>query len=138
MYDSGSLKCLRTAEAPKPVSCVAFDVTNNKYYLGKGGTMYVADANLKLEKTMKKTVRWFASQDVGAYNGVILVGTWLGETESYLDLYRISDGAYLGSYYVPVGEIESCIIDDGHLVMLINEYGPEDRIYRSKDTVVIP
>lgn len=138
VYDSGTLGFLRVAEAPKAVSCVSFDVTNNKYYLGKGGAIYVADANLKHEKTIKKSVRWFASQDVGAYNGVIIVGTWLGEMESYLDLYRISDGAYLGSYYVPVGEIESCIIDDGHLVMLINEYGPEDRIYRSKDPVVIP
>ena len=58
--------------------------------------------------------------------------------ESYVDLYRISDGAYLGSIYVPVGEIESCDVDDGYLVLLINKKGPLDRIYRTKERIAIP
>ena len=69
---------------------------------------------------------------------MILVCTWLEKKESYIDLYRISDGAYLGSFYVPVGEIESCDVDDGRLVLLINKKGPQDRIYRTKGRIAIP
>lgn len=138
VYDGESRKFQRTAEAPEATSCIAYDPTNNKYYFSYGETMYVSDGNFKLEKTLKKTVRWFHTQDIGGYNGMVLVCTWIDKSESYIDLYRISDGAYLGSYYVPVGEIESCDVDDGYLVLLINKKGPLDRIYRTKERIAIP
>ena len=43
--------------------------------------------------------------------------------------------AYIGSYSVPLGEIESVCVDDGHLVILINK--GTDVIYRTKDRVGI-
>ena len=77
VYDGESRKFQRTAEAPEATSCIAYDPTNNKYYFSYGETMYVSDGNFKLEKTLKKTVRWFHTQDIGGYNGTILVCTWL-------------------------------------------------------------
>ena len=138
VYEAESRKFLRTASAPEATSCIAFDVTNNKYYFAYGETMYISDGNFKLEKTLKKTVRWFHTQDIGGYNGMVLVCTWIDKSESYIDFYRISDGAYLGSYYIPVGEIESCDVDDGYLVLLINKKGPLDRIYRTKERIAMP
>ena len=41
----------------------------------------------------------------------------------------------IGSYSVPLGEIESVCVDDGHLVILINK--GTDVIYRTKDRVGI-
>nr|MCR5035458.1 hypothetical protein [Clostridia bacterium] len=58
---------------------------------------------------------------------------WTGGKSSYIDMYRESDGAYIGSYSVPLGEIESCCMDDGHLVILINK--GTDVIYRTKDRI---
>ena len=50
-----------------------------------------------------------------------------------------NDGAYLGSYDVSLGEIESCAVDDGYLVILMNVQGSmEDKIYKTKKRIAIP
>ena len=65
--------------------------------------------------------------------------TWVNGNTSYIDLYRVSDKAYLGSYDVSIGEIESCVVDDGYLVILMNMRGTStDRLYKTKERIAIP
>jgi sarcosine oxidase delta subunit len=124
---------------PRNASGIAYDETNNKYYISKGNEIYVLDSEFRKEQFIWKSIRYNHAQDIGAYNGVVLVCTWVSGNKSYIDLYRISDEKYLGSYYVPIGEIESVVVDDGYLVILMNTIGSSrDYIYRTKERVAVP
>ena len=128
-----------TFNLPRIASGIAYDETNNKYILSKGNELYVTDKDFKVEKSMRKGIRYNHAQDIGAHNGVALVCTWVAGNESYIDLYRISDKAYLGSYHVPIGEIESCFMDGKHLVILMNNATRAgDCILRTVDPVTLP
>ena len=101
--------------------------------------MYVCDSKFRLEKTLKKSIRYINPQDIGAYNSAFMICTWIKKNKSFIDIYRVSDGAYLGTYDVSLGEIESCTIDDGYLVILMNTIGSiDDKIYRTKKRIAIP
>ena len=130
--------CDNTDEALDIISKI-FE-TNNKYYLSKGNEIYVCDDEFNVEKFIWKRIRYNHAQDIGAYNGVAMVCTWVSGNTSYIDLYRISDGAYLGSYDVSIGEIESCFVDDKHLIILMNNGtgGMGDCILRTVDPIAIP
>ncbi len=124
---------------PKNASGIAYDETNNKYYISKGNEIYVLDSDFRKEQFIWKSIRYNHAQDIGAYNGVVLVCTWVNGDKSYIDLYRVSDEKYLGSYYLPIGEIESVIVDDGYLVILMNTRGSSrDYIYKTKERVAVP
>ncbi|MBQ3322469.1 MAG: hypothetical protein IJH05_06470 [Firmicutes bacterium] len=139
VFDAETKKLVEKIDMPKAVTSIAYDVSNDKFYLAKGKNMYVCDSSFKVEKAMTKTVKLRSTQDIGAYNGTILACTWPGENKSYIDIYRVSDGAYLGSYDVSIGEIESCVVDDGYLVILMNTIGSaDDRIYKTKERIAIP
>ena len=139
VFDSKTKKLVDKVNMPVVCSAIAYDVSTDKFYLTKANKMYVCDSNFKVEKTFKKSVRWLYTQDIGAYNGAFLVCTWPGKYESYIDIYRVSDGAYLGSYDVSLGEIESCLVDDGYLVFLINRFDDlTDKIYKTKKRIAIP
>lgn len=126
-------------DLPRTTSGIAYDESNNKYYLSKGNEIYVCDSDFKVEKFIHKKARYNHAQDIGAYNGVVLVCTWVNGNTSYIDMYRVSDEAYIGSYNVSIGEIESCFVDDGHLVILMNTRGSSrDYIYRTKERIEIP
>ena len=139
IFDAANIKSLGSFDLPTLANGIAYDVSNDKYYLSRLEDIYICDSDFNIEKTIKKTVRFRFPQDIGAYNGVVLVGTWLGENDSYIDLYRVSDGAYLGSISVPIGEIESCLVDDGYLVILVNiRKTNDDAIFRTKERITIP
>ncbi len=126
-------------DLPRTTSGIAYDESNDKFYLSKGNSVYVCDSEFNIEKSIHKKARYNHAQDIGAYNGVALVCTWVNGNTSYIDMYRISDEAYLGSYDVSIGEIESCIVDDGYLVILMNTRGSSrDYIYRTKERIEIP
>lgn len=126
-------------ELPRVTSGIAYDISSNKYYLSKGNEIYVCSSEFEVEKFIHKSARYDHAQDIGAYNGVVLVCTWVSGNTSYIDMYRASDGGYLGSYDVSIGEIESCVVDDGYLVILMNTIGSsKDRIYRTKERIAIP
>ena len=139
-YDPKSGSCEKVFQLPKVTSGIAYDATNNKFLLSKGNEIYVCDDEFNVEKFVWKNIRYNHAQDIGAYNGVAMVCTWVSGNTSYIDLYRISDGAYLGSYNVPIGEIESCFVDDKHLVILMNNGtgGMGDCILRTVDPIAIP
>lgn len=126
---------------PKTTSGIAYDETVDKYYLSKGNELYVVDSEFKeAEHFFWKKIRYNHAQDIGAYNGVALVCTWVSGNDSYIDMYRMSDGEYIGGYKVPVGEIESVLVVDKHLVILMNntDGGRTDHILRTVDPIEIP
>lgn len=139
-YDSDSGSLEKDFTLPRVTSGIAYDETNNKFYLSKGNEIYVCDSDFNVEKFIWKRARYNHAQDIGGYNGVVMVCTWVSGNSSYIDLYRIKDGAYLGSYNVPIGEIESCFMDDKHLIILMNNGsgGLGDCILRTANPVAIP
>jgi len=131
-YDPSTLEATGSIGLHNAPSGAAYDDTNNRYYMSASWRLYVTDSDFNVVKVIKR-LRHNRSQDMGAYNGVALSCIWTGGKSSYIDMYRVSDGAYIGSYSVPLGEIESVCVDDGHLVILINK--GTDVIYRTKDRV---
>ena len=127
-------------QLPRVASGIAYDETNGKYYLSKGNQVYVCDKDFNVESTIYKRARYHHTQDIGAYNGVALVCTWISGNQGYIDLYRVSDGAYIGSYNVPIGEIESCFVDNKHLIILMNNGtgGLGDCILRTAEPIRLP
>ena len=138
IFDGESKTSISTFNLPKYTSGIAYDETNNKYYLSKANRLYICNSDFKVEKKLMKTIRYLYPQDIAAYNGTVLVCTWVKKKTSYIDMYRASDGAYLGSYLVPMGEIEGCTVDDGYLVILVNKKGSKDRLYKTKSRIDIP
>lgn len=139
VFDGTTRKYVGGFELPKITSGIAYDISNNKYYLSKGRDLYVCDSDFNVEKYIKKTARYNHAQDISGYNGVVMVSTWIKGNKSFVDLYRASDGAYLGSYDVSFGEIESCVVDDGYLVILMNTKGTnKDHLYRTKERIPVP
>ncbi len=138
-FDGDTKDSTGTFNLPKYTSGIAYDESNNKYYLSKGNQVFVCNDDFEIEKTIFKSIRYNHAQDIGAYNGVVLVCTWVNGSESYVDMYRVSDNKYLGSYSVPIGEIESVVVDDGYLVILMNVIGTsKDYIYKTKDRISLP
>lgn len=140
-FDS-SLNNKNTFSLPKNTSGIAYDESLGKYYLSKGNELYVTDLNFNVEKFLWKKIRYHHAQDIGAFDGIFYVCTWINGDKSYIDLYRSKDGAYLGSYYIPIGEIESCFIEirdnKKYLLLLMNndtKYG--DCILRTKESIII-
>lgn len=133
-YDPKTLEHTGTIGLHNAPSGVAYDDTNNLYYMSASWRLYVTDSDFNVVKVIRRK-RYHRSQDMGAFNGVGLSCIWTGGVHSYIDMYRASDSAYIGSYSVPLGEIESVCVDDGHLVILINK--GTDVIYRTKDRVGI-
>ena len=125
---------------PKNCSGIAYDGSVDKYYLSKGNELYVTDSDFNVEKFIHKKIRYNHAQDIGAVEGVMMVCTWVSGNESYIDLYRASDGAYIGGYTVPIGEIESVLLVDKHLVLLMNNSGGGnvDQLLRTVDPVTLP
>ena len=139
VYDPKTHKCFGKIKLPVAATGISFDKSTNKFYLALGDEMYVCDSKFRLEKTLKKSIRYINPQDIGAYNSAFMVCTWIKKNKSFVDIYRVSDGGYLGTYDVSLGEIESCTIDDGYLVILMNTIGSiDDKIYRTKKRIAIP
>jgi hypothetical protein len=126
-------------DLPKMASGISYDTSCDKYYLSGGGAVFVTDADFNLEKKIEKVIRRDHTQDTGAANGVALSCSWNSGSDSYVDLYRCTDGGYLGTYKVPMGEIESATFVDKHLVVLINNVHGSNRdvIYKTKKEIPI-
>ncbi|MCQ2546738.1 MAG: hypothetical protein MJ161_04225 [Clostridia bacterium] len=133
-YDGTSKELAGIFDLPRQTSGIAYDESNNKFYLSKGNEIYVCDTDFNVEKFIHKRIRYNHAQDIGGYNGIVFVCTWVSGNNSYIDMYRASDGAYLGGYDVSFGEIESCAVDDGYLIILMNNAsGDGDCIYKTKE-----
>ncbi|MGN0702144.1 MAG: Ig-like domain-containing protein [Lentihominibacter sp.] len=138
VYNGTTKKSEGAFNLPRVTSGIAYDESSNKYYLSKGNEIYVCDSRFNVEKFIHKKIRYNHAQDIGAYNGIVFVCTWVNGNTSYIDMYRASDGAYLGGYDVSFGEVESCVVDDGYLVILMNNAsGDGDAIYKTTERLPI-
>lgn len=117
--DLGAGFVVSSFELPRTASGIAYDITNNRYYLSAGENLMVTDNNFRKVKSFKK-LRYKTAQDIGGHDGVILVTVWDGGKYSHIDMYRQSDKAYIGTYDLSVGEIESVTVSDKHLVILVH------------------
>ena len=114
-------------------SAIAYDRYNGCYYLKTGRQITLCDSNFK-DFGEIKLKRNNIPQDIGAYNGLVFVCTWSGGITSYIDVYRANDRAYIGSYRVALGELESCGVKDGKLVFTVNN-GSSDGLYITKKKI---
>ena len=129
-----------TKTLPMGAYSIAYDNLTNQFYIGNGGRLKVLNSKLKNVRTISLKRSYTHTQDMGAYHGVLMQVYSNGKNgNNYIDMYRAKDGAYLGSYKVNFGELESVIVDNGYLVMLVNMLDTsDDYIYKSKNKVFIP
>ena len=128
---SGTLKEIGRKTLPARCSSgLGYDKDTNKYIISAGDSILIYDSALNkcLKTISKKHGQYY--QDLGAAQGIIYCCHSLkkgnqssGSGDNYIDLYREEDGAYLGSYHLNYGELESAIIIDGELVILNNIKG---------------
>ena len=137
-FDYNDFSKKRVFTLPKEVAGISYDVSTGKYYLTSGDEIYIADEDFSIEYSITKIIGHKYTQDTGAGNGVALSCAWNGGNDSYIDVYRTEDGGYLGSYAVPIGEVESATVVDKHLVVLINDGpGRQDLIVQTKEEIPI-
>ena len=105
---------------PSTYSGIAYDALANKYCLSGGSKLWIFDSKFNREKTIVCPFKYRHAQDCGAGNGVCIKTSWNGGNDSWVDLYRLKDSKYIGSFEVPFGEIESATSYNKHLVLLVN------------------
>lgn len=132
-FDAKSLERKDNIKLGSCPSAIAYDRYSDEFYMKDGGKIIVTDGDMTAKKRVPRFSRNIA-QDIGAYNGLILSAVWNGGYSGSVDLYRSEDGAYLGTYAVNLGEIESIAVQDGKFVILVNN-GVNDAIYITKDTI---
>ena len=118
------------ATTPYSSSGIAYDNKTKKLCASSltGIRIYSADGKFNQLKRFDRCSHGVGHyvQDCGAGNGVVihaLSGSNKFST-NYLDFYRISDGKYLGSFKVYLGELESVIVDNnGYVQLLVNHGG---------------
>lgn len=115
--DIGNTKTLKksTRYLKTQLSSITYDPYTNQYYMGKGNKFYRYDSTLKDSKKFNKKI-CHTTQDVGAYRGLVLVIDYnKGTRKSAIDIYRASNGAYLGRYTLGISpELESIQYDEDH------------------------
>ena len=109
---------VESVKIPRISSGIAYDSSIGRFYLSGGPKVIITDDQFNKTGTIMK-VRYRRAQDIGAGDGVVLVAVWTGGT-NYVDVYRTSDGCYLGGYEIPFGEIESVTSVDKHLVFMMH------------------
>lgn len=115
--DIGSTRTLKksTKYLKTNLSSITYDPYTNQYYMGKGTRFYRYDSTLKDSKRFRKKI-CHTTQDVGAYKGLVLVIDYnKGTRKSAIDIYRASNGTYLGRYTLGISpELESIQYDEDH------------------------
>ena len=108
-----------TISLPRVTSGIAYNESTDEFYTSGGPKIMVTDSDFNRKEVIYK-IRYWRAQDIGAAEGIAFVVVWGGGKDSAVDLYRMSDGEYIGSYEVPLGELESVTVVDKHLVLLMH------------------
>lgn len=118
------------ATTPYSSSGVAYDKNTKKIYATSlsGVRVYSADGRFRHQKYFNRCYHSGKTyvQDCGAGKGYVIHALSSGNKFglNYLDIYRVSDGKYLGSFKVYLGELESVIVDNkGYMQLLVNHGG---------------
>ncbi len=126
------------SKTPYSSSGVGYDKTTKLLYATShtGIRAYSADGKFKHKKLFSRCSHgiFHYIQDCGAGEGYIFHGISGSnkKTTNYLDVYRASDYAYLGSVKIAMGEIESAVVgNDGFLQLLVNTPGNTDYVWRT-------
>lgn len=146
VIDKKTLKKEKFITLSDYINAIAYDDINDLYY-GTYGRVRLMVYNNKFKKTKTYKInlksRYAHTQASGAYHGV-LFQVYIKASKkntNYIQLYRMSDGAYLGTYRFNMDntELESVLVQDGYLVFLVNHKGDgKHYIYRSTSKVAIP
>ena len=126
------------SKTPYSSSGVAYDKgTRNIYATSQSGVrVYSADGSFSHKQLIKRCSHGIKHyiQDCGAQNGFIFHGV-SGRSKhktNFLDVYRESDGMYLGSIRITLGEIESIVVgNDGFVQLLVNSSGKTDYVWKT-------
>ena len=126
------------ASTPYSSSGVGYDnVSNLLYATSKTGIRaYSADGSFSHQKLFPRCNHGFYHyiQDCGAGEGFVFHGISGKKKKkvNYVDIYRVADGAYLGSIKLTIGEYESAVVgNDGYLQLLINTDGKTDYVWKT-------
>ena len=121
---------------PDYFSGIAYDNATKLYYFSVGSRIFKYDISSK--KVLGVTSRFVnTAQDIGAYNGIVLSVQTFDKNSHYIDLYRASDMAYVGSYHVTIPvkyDIESVDFYNGKMILNAND--STDKIHILKSGVV--
>ena len=133
-----STKKYGKSKVPYSSSGISYDnVTNMLYATSRTGIRaYTADGNFTHTRLFSRCSHgiFHYPQDCGAAEGFIFHGISGKKKKktNYLDIYRASDYAYLGSVKITIGEIESAVVgNDGFLQLLINTNGETDYVWKT-------
>ena len=113
-----NLKQIFSFDLPVAISGIAYDRTVDKFYCTKGNHMYVFPYSAFTQNNRTKTYKSYTaisdgrSQDCGGYNGIIYNVCYYSSWAA-IDMYRHTDGKYVGSIKVTYSEVESCGFDNG-------------------------
>ncbi len=126
------------AYTPYSSSGIGYDSSNGMMYASSKTAIrvYSGDGKFTQQKSFNRCTRSGTTyvQDCGASNGYVFHGVSGSNKHgtNYLDVYRVSDGKYLGSIIVKIDEIESVIVDnDGYVQLLINNTSRTDYVYKT-------
>lgn len=129
VFKAKNLEPAGTKKLKINASCIGYDSCTGRYVVN-GNKIHIMDRNFKkVKNASKKKAR--KPQDCNCFNSVAFcVGA--PSAGSPIDMYRMTDGAYLGTITTGIGEIESvCINDDGY-ILLMNHHR---EIYKTKKKV---
>ena len=130
VFNASNLAPQKTRKIKDDASNIGYDNATQKYVIS-GKKLRIYDKNFKRIKQVKKIKHRPRMQDVNCFNGIVFVTEYSGG-QSYIDTYRLSDGKYLGSLKVSLGEIEDVCIDDNGYLLLIHAHR---QIYKSKKRI---
>lgn len=126
------------SKTPYSSSGVAYDKTTREIYATShtGVRVYSADGRFSHKKMFKRCSHGIKHyiQDCGAQDGFIFHGISGSNKHktNFLDVYRASDGKYLGSIRIAIGEIESVVIgNDGYVQLLVNNPTRTDYVWKT-------
>lgn len=150
---AGKDTTIKTQDIGKYGSGFAYDSSTNTYYSNSFSNkkIYVFDSNLKYKKSFELVTKGSCGskgancQDMCAHNGLALIpffkysGQISNVKENGIDFYRLSDGAYLGSYKLPTKSSDGKLLEVESLdyqgpgntyLLLMNVVGSsEEKIY---------
>lgn len=129
VFDAQTLKPAGTKKIKNVASCIGYDSCTGRYAIN-GHTIHILDRNFKKIKNAKKK-KQRGPQDCNCFNSVVFcVGA--PRAGCPIDMYRMTDGAYLGTITTSLGEVESVCIDDDGYMLLLNAYRT---IYKTKKKI---
>lgn len=126
------------SKTPYSSSGIGYDNSTKDLYASSrtGIRQYSADGKFIHKKLFPRCSHgiFHYTQDCGSGEGFVFHGISgvKKKKTNYIDIYRVADGAYLGSIKITIGEVESAVVgSDGYLQLLINIDGEKDHIWRT-------